>query len=54
MLVKLDVAVKFDRLATFARIFFSSFLDQTGFFLLFCQLLHFFFELVFDLQLMLS
>ena len=55
MLVKLDVAVKFRRMfATSARIFFSSFFDQTSFFLLLCQLLHFLFELVLDLQLMLS
>ena len=53
MLVKLGVAIEF-ALATFARIFFSPFLGQAGFLLLFCQLLHFFLELVLDLQLMLS
>ena len=53
MLVKLDVVVEF-ALATSARIFFSPFLDQTSFFLLLCQLLHFFLEFVLDLQLMLS
>ena len=54
MLVKFDVVVEFDRFATSARIFFNSFLDQTNFFLLFCQLFHFFFEFVLDFQLMLS
>ena len=54
MFVQFDVAVKFDRFATSARISFCSFLDQTSFFFLLCQLLHFFFEFVLDLQLMLS
>ena len=53
MFVELDVVVEFD-LATSARIFFCSFLDQTDFFLLLCQLLHFFFEFILDFQLMLS
>ena len=55
MLVKLGVAVEFGRvLATPARISFSPFLGQTGFFLLFQCLLRLLPEFVLDLRLMLT
>ena len=55
MLVKLDVAVEFDRvLATPARISFCPFLDQAGFFLLFQQLLRLLLDLALHLHLVLT
>ena len=46
MLVKFDIVLEFDRMfATFARISFNSFFDQTSFLFLFCQLFHFFLSL---------
>ena len=55
MLVKLDVAIEFDRmLATFARIILCSFLSDSCFLFLLCQFFRFLLELVLDLKFMLS
>ena len=54
MLVKLDVAIKFDRFATSISIFFSSFRCYASFFLLFRQVFQLLFDFVFHLQLVFS